>query len=114
MKLMKNEDWWERVQGTIYRQKYFQSEKELDESLLVTLGRLQNGAAIPLHTVYSLLRWGLASGRTVLSDDELDNLFTQLMAEGKFTSASVTLFKAIAKSGAIGDPKKIMAARKKT
>lgn len=50
----------------------------------------------------------------MLSDDELDNLFTQLMAEGKFTSASVTLFKAIAKSGAIGDPKKIMAVRKKT
>lgn len=24
---MKNEDWWERVQGTIYRQKYFQSGK---------------------------------------------------------------------------------------
>ena len=34
----------------------FNLEKELGESLLVTLGRLQNGAAIPLHTVYSLLR----------------------------------------------------------
>ena len=92
----------------------FNLEKELGESLLVTLGRLQNGVTIPLHTVYSLLRWGLTGGGTVLSDDELDNLFTQLMAEGKFTSASVTLFKAIAKSGAIGDPKKIMAVRKKT
>ena len=29
----------------------FNLEKELDEILLVTLGRLQNGAAIPLHTV---------------------------------------------------------------
>ena len=61
----------------------FNLEKELGESLLVTLGRLQNGVTIPLHTVYSLLRWGLAGGGTVLSDDELDNLFTQLMAEGK-------------------------------
>lgn len=41
----------------------FNLEKELDESLLVTLGRLQNGAAIPLHTVYSLLVTMSTAGR---------------------------------------------------
>ncbi len=91
----------------------FNVEKELGESLLVTLGKLSGGEAPPLAVVYTMLKWAILGGGQSVSDEEMDALITAVMDEGKFTPVCVKLLTAVAKSGVLGSPKKVMAAMPK-
>lgn len=91
----------------------FYVEKELGESILVTLAKLQNGQPFPLNTAYTLLKWAVSGGGIYLSEKEMDRLFLQVMNEQKLVLVEQIVLKALAKSGVIGNPKKIMAAVKR-
>lgn len=86
----------------------FEAEKELGESLLVTIGKISKG--IELREAYILLKWAIVGGGTALKEPEMEKLFTTMIAENKFSETMGNVFGAIVKSGVIGEPKKIAAA----
>lgn len=91
----------------------FNVEKELGESILLTLAKLQNGQPISLNTAYVLLKWAIYGGGMPLTEEKMDKLFLDVMNEQKLALVGQIALKALVKSGIFGNPKKIMAAVKR-
>lgn len=101
------------VNGKAYTLKYpvkslFKIEQELGHSLLTVVKDFSTEPSISVYFV--LLKWGIAGGGHVLSNDELEALFLEIIEADQFMTVATAIFTALAQSGIFGSPKKVAAA----
>ena len=96
-----------------YPVKYvFEAERQLsDGNILVLMVKATQGVPPTVHDMFIIIKYALMGGNTKLTEAQAESLYLDAVNEKSLLEVFKSALEALKKSGVMGDPKKMQAAK---